>query len=84
MPGSVQNATPAAVLPQSLCTAFLESRAWDSRVNEYHDGSRQSSGLVASSRRSWALSKRLRAADLTTLWNFWTANQHDLLFLQPV
>jgi hypothetical protein len=76
MPGSVQNAAPVGVLPRSLCTAFAERREWASRVNEYHDGSRQSFALVNTSRRSWSLRKRLNPNDLLVLWDFWCEHQH--------
>lgn len=80
MPGSVTNASPSSVLPRSLCTGFVENRAWASRVNEYNDGSRQSSALVATSRRAWTLRKRLTAAQVADLWAFWTAHQHTAFY----
>jgi len=80
MPGSVLNAAPVGVLPQSLCTAFTEKREWASRVNEYHDGARQSTAMVSISRRSWSLRKRLTPAVLATLWTFWKANQHGAFY----
>jgi hypothetical protein len=80
MPGPVANAVPSAVMPQLLCTAFSEKRAFESRVNEYHDGSRQSSAMVSSSRRSWSLRHRLTAAAIETLWQFWVANQHTAFY----
>ena len=80
MPGSVNNAAPVGVLPQSLCAAFSEKREWASRVNEYHDGARQSSGMVSTSRRSWSLRKRLKPTVLQALWNFWTGNQHTAFY----
>ena len=80
MPGSVSNAVPVGVLPRSLCTAFTEKREWASRVNEYHDGSRQSAPLVSTSRRSWTIRKRLTPTVLQALWTFWTANQHTAFY----
>jgi len=46
MPGSVQNAAPATVLPLSLSRAFEHSREFLVSVNEYTDGSSQR-GLLA-------------------------------------
>ena len=80
MPGSVSNAVPVGVLPASLCTAFTEKREWASRLNEYHDGSRQSAALVATSRKAWALKKRLSPTVIATLGAFWTANQHTAFY----
>ncbi len=80
MPGSVSNAAPVGVLPASLCTAFTEKREWASRLNEYHDGSRQSASPVATSRKSWALKKRLSPSAIAALWNFWAANSHSAFY----
>lgn len=80
MPGSVNNAAPSAVLPRSLCTAFTERREWASRVNEYHDGSRQMTALVSTVRKSWSLRRRLTPAAIAALWTFWAANQHKAFY----
>jgi len=70
MPGSIANAAPATVLPQTLCSAFKHSRAYPLLLNEYRDGEAQRSLLAASSRKSWSLSKRLDATELDTLRTF--------------
>ena len=80
MPGSISNAVSVGVLPQSLCTAFTERREWVSCVNEYHDGSRQAAALVSTSRRSWALRKRLTASVIQGLWTFWAAHPHAAFY----
>lgn len=41
MPGSVQSATPAAVLPLSLSLAFAHSRQYPVSLNEFMDGTAQ-------------------------------------------
>ena len=38
MPGSVQNAAPSAVMPQSLSRAFVHSREYPVIDNEYRNG----------------------------------------------
>jgi hypothetical protein len=83
MPGSVANASVSVmggnplVLPVSLCKSFTETREWVACVNEYHDGSRQSMGLVSTSRRSWKIMKRLAPVALQALWDFWQAHPTD-------
>ena len=67
-------------MPSSLCTAFTEKRNWQSRANEYHDGSRQGMALVTMSRRAWSLRKRLKASVMVALWTFWTENQHTAFY----
>ena len=73
MPGSVQNAAPATVLPQSLCRAFTHERAYPLIENEYKNGESQRSVLAANSRKRWRLTKRLTPAALQTLRNFYDA-----------
>lgn len=80
MPGSVSNAAPVGVLLEALCSAFTERREWASRVNEYHDGSRQSAALASTSRRSWSLKRRLSPALLVALWTFWLAHQRGAFY----
>lgn len=70
MPGSVANAAPTTVLPQTLCTAFRHSRAYPLLLNEYRDGTAQRELLADSSRKFWVLAKRLSATDLGTLRDF--------------
>ncbi len=79
MPGVIQLTPPTEVMPFSLCTAFAEARAWPARVNEYHDGTTQRTALLAQSRRSWRLQKRLPFSALITLREFWMA-QGDQAF----
>jgi phage-related protein len=70
MPGTIRSAVPTAVLPHSLCTAFTAQRVMAARVNEYHDGTTHRSAIVAASRKSWRLSKRLPPVDIIALRNF--------------
>lgn len=73
MPGSVQNAAPTTVLPQSLCRAFSHERAYPLIENEYKNGESQRSVLATNSRKRWRLTKRLTPATLQTLRNFYDA-----------
>jgi hypothetical protein len=51
MPGSVQNAAPATVMPASLCRAFVREQAVPVLVNEYPDGTSNRKPLTANSRK---------------------------------
>ena len=73
MPGSVQNAAPAAVLPQSLCRAFVHTREYPVVDNEYRNGESQRSAQASTSRKRWRLSKRLTPAQLQGLRAFYEA-----------
>ena len=73
MPGSVQNAAPATVLPQSLSRAFAHERAYPMIENEYKNGESQRSVLAATSRKRWRLAKRLSVTLLQALRNFYDA-----------
>src|SRR3974377_555210 len=73
MPGNVQNAAPATVLPQSLCRWFVHERAYPLIENEYKNGESQRSVLATNSRKRWRLAKRLTAAALQTLRAFYDA-----------
>jgi phage-related protein len=75
MPGSIENAAPATVLPASLCRAFVHERAYPLVENEYRNGESQRSVQSTNSRKRWRLSKRLRPADLQTLRDFYNARQ---------
>jgi hypothetical protein len=73
MPGSVQNAAPTTVLPQSLCRAFSHARAYPIIENEYKNGESQRSVLATTSRKKWTLRKRLTPTLLQALRNFYDA-----------
>ena len=73
MPGSVLNAAPATVLPQSLCRTFVHERAYPLIENEYKNGESQRSVQATNSRRRWRLAKRLTPAALQTLRDFFDA-----------
>ena len=73
MPGSVQNAAPATVLPYSLCKSFVHERAYPLIENEYKNGESQRSVLATNSRRRWRQAKRLTPALLVALRNFFDA-----------
>ena len=73
MPGSVQNAAPVTVLPQSLCKSFAHERGYPVLQNEYANGECQRSVLATNSRKRWRLTKRLTPAALQTLRDFYDA-----------
>ena len=73
MPGSVQNAVAAAVLPQSLCRAFFHTREYPVIDNEYRNGESQRSVQATTSRKKWALTKRLTPTQLAALRTFYDA-----------
>jgi hypothetical protein len=71
MPGSIQNAAPATVLPHSLCRAFVHEREYPVIDNEYRNGESQRSVQATNSRKRWRLAKRLTPAQLATLRDFY-------------
>jgi hypothetical protein len=73
MPGSVQNAAPSTVLPQSLSVAFVRAQEYPVIENEYQNGESQRSVEVNNSRKRWHLAKRLTPAQLQTLRDFYAA-----------
>jgi phage-related protein len=73
MPGSVANAAPTTVLPQSLCRAFVHTREYPVIDNEYRNGESQRSAQAATSRKKWSLTKRLTATQLQALRDFYDA-----------
>ena len=78
MPGNLVQAEPNGVMPESLCTAFTELREYVELQNQYHDGIIQRSQLAQTSRRTFRLSKRLNAAALSALYNFWVSQSGGL------
>jgi len=75
MPGSVQNASPLTVLPASLSRAFVHEREYPVLDNEYRNGESQRSVQATNSRKRWRLAKRLSAAQLATLRDFYEARK---------
>jgi len=73
MPGSVANAAPATVLPNSLCRAFLHTREYPVIDNEYRNGESQRSAQAATSRKKWSITKRLTPMLLAALRDFYDA-----------
>jgi len=71
MPGSIQNAVPTTVMPNSLCRAFVHAREYGLLENEYRNGESQRGLLVATSRKRWSLAKRLRPVLLQQLRDFY-------------
>ena len=66
------------VMPLSLCTAFTELREYVQLQNQYHDGTIQRSQLAQTSRRTFKLTKRLSASQLSSLYNFWVSQNGGL------
>ncbi len=75
MPGSVQNAAPATVLPASLSRAFVHEREYPVLDNEYRNGESQRSVQATNSRKRWRLAKRLTPAQLQALRDFYDARK---------
>ena len=75
MPGSVQNAAPLTVLPASLSRAFVHQREYPVLDNEYRNGESQRSVQATNSRKRWRLAKRLTAAELAVLRDFYVARK---------
>jgi phage-related protein len=75
MPGSVQNATPLTVLPESLSRAFVHEREYPVLDNEYRNGESQRKAQANNSRKRWHLAKRLARAQLETLRDFFDARK---------
>jgi hypothetical protein len=78
MPGNLVQLEPNGVLPESLCTAFVEDRNYEQLQSTYHDGTIQRSQLAQTSRRTFKLAKRLDAAALAALYNFWVEQNGGL------
>ena len=87
MPGNVQNAAPATVLPQSLCAAFVHDREYPVLENEYRNGESQRVAQATNSRKRWRLAKRLTPTLLAELRDFYVARNGPhggVLLLRPV
>ena len=84
MPGSVANASPAAVMPAVGAKAFTESREVASRNVEYRGGTRERMRLVDTSRRRWTITRLLTATELAALRTFWDTVRHgEFYFYHP-
>lgn len=75
MPGSVLNAAPSTVLPNSLCRAFARSQEYPVIENEYRNGESQRAALASNSRKRWRLGKRLTPALVQQLREFYEARK---------
>jgi hypothetical protein len=73
MPGTIQNAAPSTVLPQSFCRAFVHERVYAKIENEYRNGGVAAAVLATNSRMRCRLVKRLTPAALQALRNFYDA-----------
>ena len=75
MPGSVQNAAPLTVMPESLSRSFAHERAYPVVESEYRNGESQRSVQATNSRKRWRLAKRLVPAQLAALRDFYDARK---------
>ena len=75
MPGSVQNAAPATVMPQLLCRAFSQAREYIVLENEYRNGESQRNRLVETSRKRWQATLRRTASILQQFRDFYDARK---------
>jgi hypothetical protein len=79
MPGQLATAvvSPATnVLPQGLCTSFVEIQQFPLLVQDYHDSTIERSLVTDTVNpprplRTWRLAKRVTTAQLTALLTFW-------------
>lgn len=78
MPGSVANAAPITVMPNSLSRAFVHTREYPVIDKEYRNGESQRSVEAFISRKKWTLTKRLTQAQLTALRTFYDARHGAL------
>ena len=86
MPGSVQNAAPATVMPQLLCRAFSQAREYIVLENEYRNGESQRNRLVETSRKRWHTARRLTPTLLEAFRDFYDARkgpQEPFYFYDP-
>lgn len=95
MPSNLQSASvspTATVFPNYLSTAFSESQVFPMLATSYHDGSSERALITDGVNpprpaREWQVTKRLTAAQLSTLRTFWrTTVQGGLrpFYLYPV
>lgn len=75
MPGNLQAAAPASVLPYGLCSAFEEQRTYEVSVSEYATGESQREARATSPRRTWRQARKLKPAQLTELITFYRARK---------
>ncbi len=73
MPGSIQNAPPATVLPASLSRAFVREQSYPVLANDYRNGESQRLNETTTSRKRWRLAKRLTPMQLQALRDFYEA-----------
>ncbi len=78
MPGNVAAASPSGILPQTLCLSFMEERSFAELQSMMHDGTILRGQLVADSRRTFKLSKKLAPAALATLKTLWDSNGNTI------
>ncbi len=75
MPGNIQNAALAGVMPYALCTVFSESREFVQLQAQYHDGTRERLQLAQTSRKTFKLAQRLTAGRATAFKAFWDGQE---------
>ncbi len=80
MPGNVSLAEATAVLPATLCKEFSSSRDYPVLVNSYPSGESQREIMATNSRKAWKLRRRLTAAQMTALRDFFDARGADPFF----
>ena len=78
MPGNVSNASPTTALPAGLAAAFSRVEEYPVVRNEYPSGDSQRSLLGDTSRPRWRLTRRLTAAAMSALRQFYEDRQGPL------
>lgn len=86
MPGAVQAANPIEILPFSLAVLYTEQRAWEVLENRYLNGEVQNNPLVATSRLTFTIQRKLTVAQHAALLAFYLARngpQVEFYFYNP-
>lgn len=73
MPGSVNAAAPATVMPYTLASAFQQVREWVIVQNRYRNGETQEAALFSTSRKRWTQTRLLDATALAALRAYFLA-----------
>jgi hypothetical protein len=70
MPGNVTPAAPVDVMPEGLCSEFVEELRIEGFANKYVDGSSDRAALVQNARHFFRFTRKAEGADYSALWTF--------------
>jgi hypothetical protein len=74
MPGTITPVSPTEVMPATLCAAFTEELRLEIFANTYQDGSSDRVALAVNPRRFFRMTRKVKPAEYTTLYNFYKAH----------